>query len=76
MLKKNQAFVLLIDARMQNQNTKAKLLILFEQCDDLSNSIDQLIYDIEAGKKKMKVYRQMKMYNDPSLNPILYNNSK
>ncbi len=55
---------------------KAKLLILFEQCDDLSNSIDQLIYDIEAGKKKMKVYRQMKMYNDPSLNPILYNNSK
>jgi len=55
---------------------KAKLLILSEQCDDLSNSIDQLIYDIEAGKKKMKVYRQMKMYNDPSLNPILYNNSK
>jgi len=55
---------------------KAKLLILSEQCDDLSNSIDQLIYDIEVGKKKMKVYRQMKMYNDPSLNPILYNNSK
>ena len=55
---------------------KAKLLILLEQCDDLSNSIDQLLSDIEAGKKKMKVYRQMKMYNDPSLNPILYNNSK
>jgi len=55
---------------------KAKLLILLEQCDDLSNSIDQLLSDMEAGKKKMKVYRQMKMYNDPSLNPILYNNSK
>jgi hypothetical protein len=55
---------------------KAKLSILLEQCDDLSNSIDQLLSDIEAGKKKMKVYRQMKMYNDPSLNPILYNNSK
>ena len=55
---------------------KAKLSILLEQCDDLSSSIDQLLKDIEAGIKKMKVYRQMKMYNDPSLNPILYNNSK
>ena len=55
---------------------KAKLSILLEQCDDLSSSIDQLLKDIEAGIKKMKVYRQMKMYNDPSLNPILYNSSK
>jgi hypothetical protein len=46
---------------------------LFEQEKDLSNAIDELIEDIASGKKIMKVYRQMKMYNDPSLNPILYN---
>jgi hypothetical protein len=50
-----------------------KLNILLEQQDDLSNSIDELLYDIESGRKKMKVYRQMKMYNDPALNPVLYN---
>ena len=50
-----------------------KLNILLEQQDDLSTSIDNLLEDISAGKKKMKVYRQMKMYNDPSLNPVLYN---
>ena len=43
---------------------------------DLSTAIDQLIEDIEAGKKYMKVYKQMKMYNDPSTNPILYKNEK
>lgn len=53
-----------------------KLNILLAQHADLSNSIDELILDIEAGRKYMKVYKQMKMYNDPSLNPILYNNSK
>lgn len=52
---------------------QSKLNILLEQQDDLSNSIDELLYDIESGKKKMKVYRQMKMYNDPALNPVLYN---
>ena len=50
-----------------------KLNILLEQQDDLSTSIDSLLDDISSGKKKMKVYRQMKMYNDPSLNPVLYN---
>ena len=35
-------------------------------------AIDQLLEDIEAGRKYMKVYRQMKMYNDPSTNPVLY----
>ena len=50
-----------------------KLNILLEQQDDLSNSIDELLSDIESGRKKMKVYRQMKMYNDPALNPVLYN---
>lgn len=52
---------------------QSKLNILLEQQDDLSNSIDELLYDIESGNKKMKVYRQMKMYNDPALNPVLYN---
>lgn len=46
--------------------------MLLEQQKDLSSAIDQLIADIEAGKKYMKVYKQMKMYNDPSLNPVLY----
>ncbi len=51
---------------------QAKLDVLLEQQRDLSAAIDQLIDDIESGKKYMKVYRQMKMYNDPSTNPILY----
>ena len=53
-------------------NCKAKLSILLEQQKDLSLAIDQLLADIEAGRKYMKVYRQMKMYNDPSTNPVLY----
>ncbi|MBR1551281.1 MAG: DUF4254 domain-containing protein [Muribaculaceae bacterium] len=50
----------------------AKLDVLIEQRHDLITAIDQLLLDIEAGKKYMKVYRQMKMYNDPSTNPVLY----
>jgi hypothetical protein len=50
----------------------SKLAVLLEQQKDLSTAIDQLLDDIEAGRKYMKVYRQMKMYNDPSTNPILY----
>lgn len=49
-----------------------KLDVLLEQQVDLSMAIDQLLEDIETGHKYMKVYRQMKMYNDPSTNPILY----
>lgn len=49
-----------------------KLDVLHEQQKDLSSAIDQLIADIKSGKKYMKVYKQMKMYNDPSTNPILY----
>lgn len=49
-----------------------KLDVLLEQRKDLSSAIDQLLADIEAGNKYMKVYKQMKMYNDPNLNPILY----
>ena len=51
---------------------QSKLNVLLEQRKDLSSAIDQLIEDIEAGRKYMKVYKQMKMYNDPSTNPILY----
>jgi hypothetical protein len=50
-----------------------KLNILLTQRTDLSTSLDELISDIENGDKYMKVYKQMKMYNDPSLNPVLYN---
>ena len=49
-----------------------KLNVLLEQQKDLSSAIDQLIDDIENGRKYMKVYKQMKMYNDPNLNPVLY----
>jgi len=58
------------------QQCEAKLNILLEQRKDLSAAIDQLIEDIEAGRKYMKVYKQMKMYNDPALNPVLYGNKK
>tara|TARA_B100001029_G_C15054241_1_gene453099 strand:- start:1566 stop:2186 length:621 start_codon:yes stop_codon:yes gene_type:complete len=51
---------------------KNKLEILNLQKEDLSQAIDQLIYDIQKGTKYIKVYKQMKMYNDVSLNPILY----
>jgi Protein of unknown function (DUF4254) len=51
---------------------KKKLEILLEQRKDLSQAIDELLQGIEQGKKYMKVYKQMKMYNDPSLNPVLY----
>ena len=51
---------------------QAKLNVLLEQQVDLGTAINQLLDDIAAGRKYMKVYRQMKMYNDPSTNPILY----
>lgn len=51
---------------------RAKLDVLLEQQKDLITAIDQLLDDIQAGRKYMKVYMQMKMYNDPSTNPILY----
>jgi hypothetical protein len=61
------------DVSVEHQKEcQKKLDILLEQKVDLSTAIDQLLSDINQGKKYMKVYRQMKMYNDPSLNPILY----
>ena len=58
------------------QKCQGKLGVLLEQQVDLSTAIDQLLEDIEAGRKYMKVYRQMKMYNDPATNPVLYKNSQ
>jgi len=55
---------------------QAKLNILLEQRTDLSSAIDDLLADIESGDKFMKVYKQMKMYNDDDLNPVLYQNKK
>ena len=49
-----------------------KLAVLLTQQEDLCTAIDQLIEDIAKGNKYMKVYKQMKMYNDDSLNPVLY----
>lgn len=49
-----------------------KLDILLEQRKDLGSAINLLLEDIAAGRKYMKVYKQMKMYNDPALNPVLY----
>lgn len=53
-----------------------KLNVLLEQRSDLSTAIDDLLKDIENGDKFMKVYKQMKMYNDDDLNPVLYQNKK
>lgn len=58
------------------QKCMMKLNVLQEQQVDLSTAIDQLLEDIEAGRKYMKVYRQMKMYNDPATNPVLYASKK
>lgn len=54
------------------EKCQQKLNVLLEQRVDLSTAIDQLLNNIETGKVQMKTYRQMKMYNDPSLNPVLY----
>ena len=60
------------DASQEHQMAcKAKLDVLLEQRVDLSTAINQLLTDIEKGDKYMKVYKQMKMYNDEELNPVL-----
>ena len=55
------------------ERCQTKLKVLLEQQKDLSTAIDTLLEDIETGHKYMKVYKQMKMYNDTDTNPILYN---
>ncbi|MCQ2348520.1 MAG: DUF4254 domain-containing protein [Paludibacteraceae bacterium] len=56
----------------QHDKCLQKLAVLKEQLSDMTTSISQLLEDYAAGRRVMKVYRQMKMYNDPSLNPVLY----
>ena len=56
----------------QQERCRQKLSVLMEQRKDLSDAIDMLLDDMAAGRKFMKVYKQMKMYNDPTLNPVLY----
>ncbi|MDE6071061.1 MAG: DUF4254 domain-containing protein, partial [Muribaculaceae bacterium] len=54
------------------ERSRAKLAVLMEQRADLTEAINTLVDDIAAGRKFMKVYRQMKLYNDPTTNPVLY----
>ena len=56
----------------QHDKCVVKMTILKEQLSDMTTSISQLLDDYAAGRRIMKVYRQMKMYNDPTLNPVLY----
>lgn len=56
----------------QRRACSLKLDTLLEQHEDLTGSINALLDDIASGKKFIKTYKQMKMYNDPSLNPVLY----
>ena len=64
-----------VSDELKNKN-QFKLNVLLTQREDLSLAIDQLIEDIQSGLRIMKVYRQMKMYNDPELNPVLYAKNK
>lgn len=59
-------------SKEHQQKSQARLHVLLEQKVDISQSFDQLLKDIASGNRKMKVYRQMKLYNDPSTNPVLY----
>lgn len=56
----------------QHEKCIAKMAVLNEQLNDMTTSIGQLLDDYASGKRIMKVYRQMKMYNDPTMNPVLY----
>jgi len=65
------------DASQEHRDKcQEKLNVLLEQRTDLSIAIDELLTDIENGDKFMKVYKQMKMYNDDELNPVLYQGKK
>ena len=59
-------------SEIHRKNCKNKLNVLLEQRKDLTTAIDDLLLDISRGTKYMKVYKQMKMYNDADLNPMLY----
>jgi hypothetical protein len=57
------------------QRNQSRLLVLNEQRTDLATCLDVLWSDVLAGRRRFKLYRQLKMYNDPTLNPVLYNRS-
>lgn len=58
------------------ERCRKKLTVLLEQRQDMRTAFDELIEDIASGNRRFKVYRQMKMYNDSSLNPMLYSGTK
>lgn len=60
----------------QKASVSHKLAVLLVQEQDLVQCYDELTSDLQSGDKYMKLYKQMKMYNDPNLNPVLYNQSK
>jgi hypothetical protein len=57
------------------ERNQSRLLVLNEQRADLADCLDALWSDVLAGRRRFKLYRQLKMYNDPTLNPVLYNRS-
>ena len=63
-------------SKEQHDKCVQKMVVLKEQLGDMTTSIGQLLEDYAAGTRIMKVYRQMKMYNDPTLNPVLYGGKK
>lgn len=66
-----------VDASAEHRaKCQEKLNVLLDQKNDMFTSINDLLTDIEKGDKFMKVYKQMKMYNDDDLNPVLYQNKK
>ena len=54
------------------QRNRERLAVLKEQRDDLREALDALWIEVMSGRRRFKLYRQMKMYNDPALNPVLY----
>ncbi len=63
-------------SREHIEKCSAKLAVLLEQKEDMKLAFDELMEDISSGSRRFKVYRQMKMYNDESLNPVLYSQKK
>ncbi len=63
-------------AEAHRAKARAKLEILYTQHEDLSTSLAELLGDVFCGRKRLKVYRQLKMYNDPTMNPYLYRAGK
>jgi hypothetical protein len=61
-------------SELHREKCNAKLQVLLTQRKDLGSSIDELLQSISCGSKYMKVYKQMKMYNDEDTNPVLYEN--